>query len=1078
MRTTVGAVLVGASALVAAQAGATPGQGTVQIVSGGKARAVVVLAEKPTCPAQVAAREFVHYVKKMTGVALPTVTDGAVPDRTQSPCRVLIGQSKRTREYDLKNADFAVQEYLIQTRGRDLIVMGRDAEEYGPITYEKDGLWRGAWRRPGLLRHPCFVPMGSLYAVDTLLEKHAGVRWYLPGEIGEVCPKRTEWVLTNINTRTKPWTRYRWSSRQNYRVPSYFYGSREPDKLVHVPRRDMVLYMLRLKMGGSPYACNHSFNSYYGRFGKTHPEWWKGVKPTPQWPHPDYINPDLIKQAAQDAVDYFSGKFPRGRYPGGGRVMAAGDYFAVMPLDGRRGLIWSPAAEKLRNRDPAVQRGFSCGWASDYVFTVVNRVAKIVGKRFPDKWITCTAYAPYFLVPANVKTMEPNVVVQQAGVLHKAHEPEVWRLYADNLKAWSGRVKQLYVWEWYLDQAFRKFHAFPVIFPHQVARAMKHMKRCGVKGMFFEASAAPAKTGRYSDATLANPAEDLLNHYVTWKYLCDQSQDIDALLDEHYRLFYGPAAETMKAFFARIESAWTPPKGGWPTGRGLLPRYWELMCPPKRLGAYRELIHKALREATAEPYASRVRLMHQAVYKRMEKNCLAHAARFRARPRVACPLVAEAPTIDGKLDDAAWKSAGRTSALSRLTVEKRTIDTVGYVARDDKMLYVAVDCPEPHMDRLAVTERKPGAAEIDTDDHVEVLVDAGRTRVKHVHLVVNAAGAVRDSAWDEKGKKAVRGWRTGATVKTWRGPDRWTVEAAIPLAAVGATPKPGDVWGLNLGRLRRAGVADPVGHTTWWSQTDTGAKMPDDFGVLVMVGASSEVKSVCPSGGAPVPVVELTFEQPITGRSQKLATGKGLAIGGRRVVAEAGTRSLGKGKPWDAACRVRGRSGHAYAFQTEAKRYIYVTLPGELGLDRDDFTAMLWYRTTNAGGQTLLFSTTSSPLWGMSLCERKGKRLVQFLIGAPAPSAGLLADAPPADGTWHHVAVSVDRGAAARIYVDGQLQRSVDIRRYPDPLKNLVTVGGPYHIFDGTIDTVQIYKGALERKQVRAIYGTQCQGAR
>ena len=38
----------------------------------------------------------------------------------------------------------------------------------------------------------------------------------------------------------------------------------------------------------------------------------------------------------------------------------------------------------------------------------------------------------------------------------------------------------------------------------------------------------------------------------------------------------------------------------------------------------------------------------------------------------------------------------------------------------------------------------------------------------------------------------------------------WTVEMAVPFDALGATPKPGDVWGVNVMRLRRAENGDSL----------------------------------------------------------------------------------------------------------------------------------------------------------------------------------------------------------------------------------------------------------------------------
>jgi hypothetical protein len=251
------------------------GKGTVIVAREGKATAVIVLARKSTRPAQLAAKEFAHYVRKITGAELPTVSDDD-PLTQSAPNRVLIGESAETKKLGLSSGKFADQEYLLQTRGHTLILMGRDVEEYGPITYEQTGYWptKGDWRTV------FFMPVGSIYAVHTFLEKYSGVRWYMPGDIGEVCPKQNALTVSDVHLRTRPWTRYRWSSRQTYRDPFKFYGWKQPDERVCMPVRDVALWMFRMKMGGGPYACNHAFTQYYERFGKEHPEWWKDGKPS------------------------------------------------------------------------------------------------------------------------------------------------------------------------------------------------------------------------------------------------------------------------------------------------------------------------------------------------------------------------------------------------------------------------------------------------------------------------------------------------------------------------------------------------------------------------------------------------------------------------------------------------------------------------------------------------------------------------------------------------------------------------------------------------------------------------------
>ncbi|MDD5707154.1 MAG: DUF4838 domain-containing protein, partial [Kiritimatiellae bacterium] len=742
------------------------GSGKVELASKGQPRAIIVIADNPTRPAQVAALELQHYVRKMTGAELPLFVESNAPAVNEAPRRVLVGESRETLALGLTNTGFAVQEYLIRTRGQTLILMGRDAEEYGPVSYEQNGLWPGA----GSQGDPLFTPMGSLYAVHDFLE-HCGVRWYLPGEIGEVCPRLDRLAASRLDRRTRPWTRYRNSSRLVHREPFAFYGHADPDAHIRVPAREMTLWLLRMKVGGSSFTCNHSLGSYPNRFGKTHPEWWKEGKPTGAWPHPDYANLEFIEQVKRDALDYFDGKFPNGRYPDGSRIFADADYFAVMPDDGRKGLIWSAAGEALRNNDPAVQSGFSCGWGSDFVFNMVRQVASAVAEKHPGKMISCAAYGPYAYPPRQRDNFPTNIAIQSCGFLQGAFDPKTWSAERENLMAWSKLASELYTWEYYLGQMGSGFTSFPYVYPRQIARAIRCMREAGVRGMFFEACAAPAKPGgRWSDGLLANPAEDLLNHYVTWKMLVDASLDVDRLLNEHFRLFYGPAEKPMREFFTLIETRWegsASQQAGDPAARDAAPQEesWTPLCPAHVLARLRALIDQAAAVATEEPYRARVRLMHDAILRQAERNFRRAQMRHAPRARLLATPVAAPPALDGRTDDAAWTNAVFTAAFVTPFGEPAADPTKVAVLVDADGLYVALNCG-----------RGTGREGI-TNDSVTVVLDVGRSRTDAMLFTVDAAGRLtRERA---EGTNAVR--RTGEpAVTAAAGPKGWTAELRVP----------------------------------------------------------------------------------------------------------------------------------------------------------------------------------------------------------------------------------------------------------------------------------------------------------
>ncbi len=47
-----------------------------------------------------------------------------------------------------------------------------------------------------------------------------------------------------------------------------------------------------------------------------------------------------------------------------------------------------------------------------------------------------------------------------------------------------------------------------------------------------------------------------LNLYLTGKLFWNADEDVDKILDEYYRLFYGDAADEMKLFWGLAEKIW------------------------------------------------------------------------------------------------------------------------------------------------------------------------------------------------------------------------------------------------------------------------------------------------------------------------------------------------------------------------------------------------------------------------------------------------------------------------------------------------------------------------------------------
>jgi hypothetical protein len=183
-------------------------------------------------------------------------------------------------------------------------------------------------------------------------------------------------------------------------------------------------------------------------------------------------------------------------------------------------------------------------------------------------------------------------------------------------------------------------------------------------------------------------------------------------------------------------------------------------------------------------------------------------------PEYSVPRAQKAPTVDGVLDDAAWKGAQAVVLRGSFDGRPAKLRTEARLVYDDANLYVAFNVEDPD---LWGTLRKRDDP-IYEQEVVEVFLDAnadGRTynelQVSPHNVIFDAYFPARrqgmDLTWDSGMKTAVkvRGTLDGAADKD----EGWTVELQIPFARLAEVPhvppKPGDRWRFNLYRLEHHG---------------------------------------------------------------------------------------------------------------------------------------------------------------------------------------------------------------------------------------------------------------------------------
>ena len=220
-------------------------------------------------------------------------------------------------------------------------------------------------------------------------------------------------------------------------------------------------------------------------------------------------------------------------------------------------------------------------------------------------------------------------------------------------------------------------------------------------------------------------------------------------------------------------------------------------------------------------------------------SCVVSAAEQTAQVKIdnstICPFVYPAPTIDGKLDDACWKSAPQIPEMMfRDSSKTATPKTSVALACDDQGIYIAFRCAEPEMAKIVGSNAK----EIWLNDSLEVYLDADRDRSVAQHFVLDAQGRKLQEMMRD-GTVSDRNWQVPWEAAVAQGQGEWTAEIFIPWKIAGIDYDAGLAIRANFGRNRRVD-----GSAQAWYATPDGFNKPLRFGNVFLVRRHTEAKGV------------------------------------------------------------------------------------------------------------------------------------------------------------------------------------------------------------------------------------------
>ncbi len=1033
-------------ALVLSGCGSFVSKKDVMLVDEGKPVASILLPEKPTRAAQLAAFEIQEHVKLITGAELPIIRGAAGGDGA----RIYVGATDAAAAL----APFKDQEYAVSFQGGDIIIAGKDKQDFGEVKYWHSGNPTIEGCYDYMSWPQMFDAKGTLHAAYDFLEQCCGVRWFDQTEFGtdvansktlKVTPKdirRTPafsysdagYIAGNMelfDRESSLWT-VRWSEStpkfQEWLDLIYEKGRKlpactsHPHRWLAYERSHVFAFLTRRKIGGEPFKTNHSFYGWYDRFWEKNPknpdvfvakkpEWFaQGYPDEKVPPQLCYTNPEVVKQCLADARAFFA-------LPEEERQKArlgTDKFFPVVPMD-NGSFCKCPNCTKLCSAGDAGPE-FSNGQHSALVWSFVNQVAKGLKQSNPDKMISALAYASYAWRPKGMD-IEKNIAVQMCLFPQAAaNNPKMLDNDDMILNQWAdGRPLYLWLYTGLTTGHKPQVPMFPAPMADHYGPLMRKYSKSGVKGIFF--NGIPQET----DA------------YFLFKLTDDPFQDTEKLMDDYFTRMYGPkAGPTLKEFYKFAESIYANPRN-YPQGAKGPELYYGTLGTGPRMRKLSQLVKQAEEQLADAPeiWKKRFAVFKLGTWEYMrqgresyEKSKVAKASSSIA---VACPVDMLKPDISasGEID---WRDAQSFGGFNGWLKDSGDISLRKITSRmihDGKNLHISLD--EKDMDSIA----RDG-------DSWEILMRSPDGKSFH-KLFIAASGKI-----------------TGQIIKDGGAPQEWSTHGARAVSKISDRE-----WNLAFSMPIPESLREKDGRLFFNIRRNDAAG--EDSPVLVATGDSFDSGKT----GATV-----SFDMPLAGEL-KAPTDKDLMLDwdfkgeGEKVADISGHGNDGTifGKPRRTVAGLDISDGGQY-----------VEIPMIKGVDETNWTLNMWFKYPDADRQ------------GHLLIYRNGS--VEARLGVPHRQMGFLNQDPDgkllgADGpagvelapkTWNMITFAND-GRKISVYENGRFRFALNAERYkPVGTEELIwRFGGspkrpPWYSFIGTIGKIQMYKTVMTPEEVMAKY--------
>jgi hypothetical protein len=664
----------------------------VTLVQNGAAKVCVVTTTEPDQHLQWAAEDLVACLGKMSGA---TVTAAAQPVAGMLP--IYLGSAPEKLPMTAKS-EYG-DAYLLDVSDRRIVLQG-----------ESD--------------------RAVYYAAVALLHE-LGMRWYAPGELGEVAPRQATLAVAAGRTESAPhfqsrhlWADARWS--------------------------------LRNRMGGPAMAQGHGFHNLMeaGKHFDAHPEYYPVINGKPAKTQANLSSEAVAEMFAKNIAATFRK---------GPTSWAGGNGACVGPDDGAL-FDERPETRALQNGelDPLLQ----IPSMSDPFVNLVNRVAAKLEGEFPDHYLGFYVYSNHNMPPTRFQPHRMSfpiitpITYTRYGSIGNPNIPTSM-LLEEVTRAWRAMVPRMgsYLYNFNLADT-----AMPFSRTLYFEKSMPKLYELGV---------------HYSTVESMNDnwQHSLPGSYVYARVTWDVKTDVDEIRDEFYPAFYGPAAAPMRRYNAILEEAYE-------TTAAFAGNIWSMhrIFPPARFREMSARLNEAKRLAAGKaPYEQRVEI---ATYGLRALECWLTARRALNDGKLAEAAKWNA-AYKASFDDGSKKYPGYIGRMAwgyYAGAHNPSFTDAGRLAREATVLYRFPDAWQGILDRDRIGIRdhwfSPG---MDVSGW-------GALRTHGVSLDEQGAPFFRGLAWYRHDFTLPRAAQAAETLRLWIGGADDTAHLYVNGAKIGTYP--------------------------------------------------------------------------------------------------------------------------------------------------------------------------------------------------------------------------------------------------------------------------------------------------